>query len=257
MTADLALRLAAFCGAIGALLIWEAGAPRESRRMLRWPRWSTNFGLSLFGLALVRLTVGGLAFAAAHWARSRGWGLFNAWPVPSPIGAVLAFLFLDLGVYAQHVATHAWPPLWRLHRVHHSDLEMDVSTAVRFHPLEILLSMGYKSALVVLMGASPLAVLAFEVTLSLGALFTHANGRVPEALDRTLRWVFVTPAMHATHHSDKPFEANSNYGFSFSWWDRIFRTYQAQPEPGLVLGLRGVPHRGLWSLLLWPFKNRP
>ncbi len=257
MSHEAAIRLSAFVGVAGLCLAWEAFAPRRARRLPWWHRWSTNLGLSVLGLVLVRFTVGALAFGVAGWARTHGWGVFNALKLHPIAGGILAFFLLDLGIYAQHVATHALPAFWRLHRVHHADLDLDVSTAVRFHPLEILLSMAYKAALVMLLGAAPLAVLAFELTLSLGALFTHANGRMPEGADRALRWVFVTPGMHAIHHSDRPPEANSNFGFSFSWWDRIFGTYRAKPEAALVPGLRGVPDRGLGSLLAWPFQNRP
>ncbi len=257
MTIESTIRLGVFAAALGVVLAWEVGTPRLSRRISRWRRWPTNIGLGILGVVMVRLTVGALAFGSAQWAQSHGWGLFNTVRFPLLPGAILAFFLLDFGVYAQHVATHAWPPLWRLHRVHHADLDMDVSTALRFHPLEILLSMGYKTALVVLLGAAPTAVLAFEITLSLGSLFTHANGRMPEGLDRVLRWFLVTPAMHTIHHSDRPIETNSNYGFSFSWWDRIFHTYHGKGEPDLVLGLQGVPDRGIGSLLVWPFRNRP
>lgn len=257
MSIESIIRLGAFGLVLGLMVVWEACAPRLSGAIPRWRRWSTNFGLGLLGLILVRFAVGALAFGAAGWAQHRGWGIFNALPVPRMLGAVLAFLLLDLAVYAQHVATHAWPPLWRLHRVHHADLDMDVSTALRFHPLEILLSMVYKGALAVLLGAAPLSVLAFETVLSLGSLFTHANGRMPEGVDRILRRVFVTPAMHALHHSNRLVETNTNYGFSFSWWDQIFRTYRAKPEGTLVLGLPGVPDRAIGSLLAWPFRDPP
>lgn len=257
MTAEFTIRLGAFIAAMGLMLVWEVGAPRLSKRVSRWRRWSTNLGLGVLGVVIVRFTLGALAFGAAQWAQGHGWGLFNMVHFPLWLGATLAFFMLDFGVYSQHVAAHAWPPLWRLHRVHHADLDMDVSTALRFHPLEIVLSMGYKAALVVLLGAPPLAVLAFEITLSLGSLFTHANGRMPHGLDSALRWVLVTPAMHTIHHSDRPIETNSNFGFSFSWWDRIFHTYHGKCEPDLVLGLQGVPDRGIGSLLVWPFRNDP
>lgn len=257
MSHEPAIRLGAFVGVAGLCLAWEALAPRLVRRLPWWHRWPTNLGLSVLGLILVRFTVGALALGAAGWAQTHGWGVFNSLKLHPIAGGILAFFLLDLGIYGQHVATHALPALWRLHRVHHADLDMDVSTAVRFHPLELLLSMAYKAALVLLLGAAPLAVLAFELTLSLGALFTHANGRMAEGWDRTLRWVFVTPEMHAIHHSDRPPEANSNFGFSFSWWDRIFRTYRPKPESGLVIGVRGVPGLGLGGLLVWPALDRP
>ncbi len=257
MTAESTIRLGAFVAPLVLMLVWEVGAPRLARRISRLNRWLTNFGLGLLGMLLVRFTVGALAFGSAQWAQGHGWGLFNLVRLPHGIGAVLAFFMLDFGIYAQHVATHAWPPLWRLHRIHHADLDMDVSTALRFHPLEILLSMGYKAVLVILLGAAPAAVLAFEITLSLGSLFTHANGRMPIGLDSALRWGLVTPAIHTIHHSDRPIETNSNYGFSFSWWDRIFHTYRGEEEPGLSVGLQGVRDRGIGGLLAWPFRNRP
>lgn len=257
MTTDSMIRLAAFGSALGLMFLWEGGSPRLRRIQPRWGRWTTNAGLGVLGVILVRFTVGALAFMAARWAQEHAWGLFNVVSVAPWLGGSLAFLALDLGIYAQHIVTHAWSPLWRLHRVHHADLDMDVTTALRFHPLEILLSMGYKTALVLLLGAPPLAVIAFEVTLSLGSLFTHTNGRMPEGMDRVLRCVIVTPGMHTLHHSNRPVETNSNYGFSFSWWDRIFHTYRANPQAEIVLGLEGVPSRGLGALLAWPFRNRP
>lgn len=257
MTFESTLRLGAFALVLVMMGVWELVAPRLSRHISRGRRWATNLGLALLGVVLVRFTMGALAFNAAHWAQRHGWGLCNGVHIPGGLGAVLAFFLLDLGIYLQHVATHAWPPLWRLHRVHHADLDMDVSTALRFHPLELLLSMGYKAMLVVLLGAAPVAVIAFELTLSLGSLFTHANGRMPQYLDSALRWMMVTPAMHTIHHSDRPIETNSNYGFSFSWWDRIFRTYRSEAEPGLIVGLKDVPELGIGSLLIWPFRNRP
>ena len=248
-------RLIVFGGSLAIVAAWEALAPDRPLRLPRLQRWLTHFGLGLLGMGLSRLLGASLTVGAALWAHGRGWGLLPHLGV-LPLWAIpVSFLALDLAVYAQHVATHAWKPLWRLHRVHHADLDMDVSTGLRFHPIEILVSQVYKATLVLLLGAPVLAVIAFETALSLGSLFTHANGRMPASLERVLRGVVVTPTMHTLHHSTLSQETDSNFGFFLSCWDRLFRTYRATAEPGLVLGLKGVPDLGFGRLLAWPFRG--
>src|SRR4051794_9914013 len=194
-------------------------------------------------------------------AEAKGWSLFNATPLPPWMEVAAPVVLLDLAIYAQHVAFHAVPVLWRLHRMHHADLEFDVTTGVRFHPVEIVLSMLIKLAAVALLGAPALAVLIFEVLLNATSMFSHSNVRLPERLDRVLRWLVVTPDMHRVHHSTERRETDSNFGFNLSWWDRLFGTYRAQPEAGhekMRLGLSVFRDRGdlrLDRMLLQPFRH--
>jgi sterol desaturase/sphingolipid hydroxylase (fatty acid hydroxylase superfamily) len=240
------IRLTAFLGILGAMALWELAAPRRRREIPRLVRWSNNFALVAIDTALVRLAFPILAVGAAVIAQSEGWGLLNLIGVPAMAAAILGFLVLDLAIYGQHVLFHAVPVLWRLHRMHHSDTEFDVSTGVRFHPFEILLSMAIKIGVVVALGVPPVAVLLFEVVLNATSLFNHANLRLPGAADRVLRWVLVTPDMHRVHHSVHPVETNSNYGFNLPWWDWLFGTYRAQPRDG---------HEGM-SIGLTRFRSR-
>jgi sterol desaturase/sphingolipid hydroxylase (fatty acid hydroxylase superfamily) len=226
-------------------------------------RWFSNLGLVAIDTLAVRFLAPLGAVGVALWTEDRGWGLFNNVACPTWLAVALSVTTLDLAIYLQHVTFHAVPPLWRLHMVHHADLDFDTTTGVRFHPVEILLSLGYKAVVVVLLGAPPLAVLAFEVLLSGTSLFNHGNVRLPSAIDRALRLVLVTPEMHRVHHSAVPRETNSNFGFSLPWWDYLFGTYRAQPaggHEGMTIGLaqprdeRRV-ERLHWLLLL-PFLGR-
>jgi sterol desaturase/sphingolipid hydroxylase (fatty acid hydroxylase superfamily) len=205
----------------------------------------------------LRVTVGGVAYTAAVFAAEQGVGLLHWHPLPAWAAAAMTFLVLDFAIYLQHVLFHAVPLLWRLHHVHHADLDFDATTGLRFHPLEILLSLGFKAAVVVLLGAVSWAVVAFEVLLNAASVFNHGNVALPERLDRWLRWIVVTPDMHRVHHSTCVVETNSNFGFSVSWWDRLCGTYRAQPalgQGGMDIGLRDyrVPFN-LGQLLLLPF----
>jgi sterol desaturase/sphingolipid hydroxylase (fatty acid hydroxylase superfamily) len=253
------VRLGTFLGVLTAMLLWEWGHPRRVLTRPRRERWRTNLGLTILNTALVRVTVGGAAYAAAVFAADQGVGLLHWQPLPPWAAAAVTLLVLDFAIYLQHVLFHAVPLLWRLHRVHHADLDFDATTGLRFHPLEILLSLGYKAAVVVLLGAVPWAVIAFEVLLNAASVFNHGNVALPERFDRWLRRVIVTPDMHRVHHSTRVVETNSNFGFAVSWWDRLCGTYRAQPalgHVGMEVGLseyRLPLHLG--QLCLLPFRG--
>src|SRR5204862_1231382 len=195
-------------------------------------RWASSLGLVVLDTVCVRFVYPAGAVGVALLAQERSWGLFNNWAVPAWLSVGLAVVALDFAIYLQHVTFHAVPLLWRLHMVHHADLDFDVTTGVRFHPLEILLSLGIKAGTVVLLGVPALAVLLFEVLLNATSLFNHGNVQLPAWLDRVLRLLVVTPEMHRVHHSTLPHETNSNFGFNLPWWDYLLGTYRAQPARG-------------------------
>lgn len=226
------IRLSFFLGIFAAVALWEALAPRRARMFPRWVRWPNNLGIVALNTVLLRLFVPTAAVGLALIADERDWGLLNNLSIPYWLCVPLSVLVLDLAIYLQHVMVHAVPALWRLHRMHHADLDFDVTTGARFHPLEIFLSMGIKAAVVVALGPPALAVLVFEVLLNATSMFNHGNIRLPRALDRILRWVVVTPDMHRVHHSILPDETNSNFGFNLPWWDRLLGTYLDQPREG-------------------------
>jgi sterol desaturase/sphingolipid hydroxylase (fatty acid hydroxylase superfamily) len=226
------VRAASFLAVLGLMAVWEILAPRRPQAVPRRLRWPNNLGIVVLNTVLVRLLLPTTAVGLAALGRARGWGLFNVMDSPAWIAVPLAVILLDLAIYLQHVLVHAVPALWRLHRMHHADLEFDASTGLRFHPLEILLSMALKFAAITALGAPPLAVLAFEVLLNATALFNHGNVRLSLRVDRALRWVLVTPDMHRVHHSVVPAETNSNFGFNLPWWDHLFGTYRDQPQAG-------------------------
>ena len=227
-----ALRLTVFFSLLVIFAIWEVAAPRRRIEIPRLIRWSNNLALVVIDTALVRLAFPVLAVGLALVAQDRGWGLFNVLAVPDWLAIVLAMLALDLAIYLQHVLFHAVPALWRLHRMHHADLEFDVTTGLRFHPVEILMSMGIKLAVVAALGPPAVAVLLFEVLLNGTSLFNHSNIRLPGRIEPLVRLFLVTPDMHRVHHSIYPDETNSNFGFSVPWWDRLLGTYVAQPRDG-------------------------
>ena len=234
------LRLACFLSLLTVLGVAEALWPRQSAAPRRRQRWPVNLGLGLLNVLSLRLLLPWLAVDAALWAQAHHLGLLPRLPIPSLLAAVLAFAALDLVIYAQHRLMHRSAFLWRMHRMHHTDLALDVSSGVRFHPAEILLSMGIKMGTVVLLGAAPDVVLSFEIVLSSFSLFTHANLHLPAAMDRVMRRVFVTPDMHRIHHSVLHAEHDTNFGFHVSWWDRLFGTYTASPaseQSIMTLGL--------------------
>ncbi len=229
---EAAVRLIAFFAVFGVMTVWEVLAPRRVRTVARVRRWPGNLGILLIDILAVRLVFRTAAVGVAFYGEARGWGLFNNVAVPYWAAVILSVLLLDLAIYAQHVVFHHVPALWRLHRMHHADLDFDATTALRFHPFEILLSMGIKAALVLLLGAPALAVLIFEVLLNATAMFNHGNVRMPAGLDRVVRWFLVTPDMHRVHHSVVKAETDSNFGFNLPWWDRLFGTYRDQPQAG-------------------------
>jgi sterol desaturase/sphingolipid hydroxylase (fatty acid hydroxylase superfamily) len=258
---EASVRMAAFIGILSAMMVWELAAPRRRLDVPRVIRWSNNLALVVIDTAILRLAFPVLAVGIAGLAQSKGWGLFNVVDVPVWVAIVASILILDLAIYLQHVMFHAVPALWRLHRMHHADLDFDATTGLRFHPVEIVLSMGIKLAVVGAIGAPPVAVLAFEVILNATSLFNHGNVRLPPAVDRVLRLVLVTPDMHRVHHSSDPRETNSNYGFSVPWWDRLLGTYVAQPAKGHVDMEIGIEQfrteRDLWldRMLLQPLRG--
>lgn len=243
------------------MALWEWHAARRPQAIVRRRRWPANLSIVALDALLVRLLFPAAAVGAALYASGQGWGLFNLVAMADWLAVLLAVLLLDVTIYFQHRLFHALPWLWRLHRMHHADLEYDVTTGLRFHPLEILLSMIIKITLVVLLGAPALAVLIFEVLLNATSLFNHGNVRLPLSLDRWLRLLLVTPDMHRVHHSIIRAETDSNFGFSVPWWDRLFATYRAQPAAGhlgMTIGIeafRSVDDLRLGRLLLQPFVN--
>jgi sterol desaturase/sphingolipid hydroxylase (fatty acid hydroxylase superfamily) len=224
------LRLTVFLATLLLMLLLERLAPRRMTPPQRRLRWSANFGLVVIDSILLRLLLPLAALGMAVLAQQRGWGLLNLVPLPPWLSVPLAWLLLDCAIYWQHRAMHAVPLLWRLHRVHHTDIEFDTTTALRFHPVEILLSMLFKMTTVTALGAPPLAVLLFEIALNAAALFNHANIRLPG--DRWLRRLLVTPDMHRVHHSVHRIETDSNYGNVLAVWDYAFRSYTPQPRDG-------------------------
>jgi sterol desaturase/sphingolipid hydroxylase (fatty acid hydroxylase superfamily) len=261
-----ALRFSIFAAIFLVMTALEAWLPRRARRFPRGRRWFTNLGVLLtdyLAVAAVTFVIPITAALTADWAEANGVGLFHILDWPDWIEWIIAFVVLDFVIWGQHVATHKVPILWRVHRVHHSDEDLDATTAVRFHPIEIILSIFVKSAAVVLLGAPAVLVVLFEAVVNGSAVFNHANARLPLWLDRILRLAIVTPDMHRVHHSVINRETDSNYGFALSVWDRVFRTYNDQPEmghDGMTIGLSDwqdeAPTRLGWTLGL-PFRNPP
>lgn len=264
MENEVLIRLAVFLGLFALFASLEALAPRRARTQPRSARWMTNWSITILNTLVLRamaVVLPLLAVGAAIDAGTQGWGLFNLLSWPGWIEVTLSILILDFAIWAQHLITHKVPVLWRLHRVHHADVDIDVSTAIRFHPVEIALSMVLKIGLIYLLGPSAFAVILFEILLNGTAMFNHANIRLPLALDTLLRRVLVTPDMHRVHHSVHRHEHDSNYGFALSIWDRLLGTYIAQPEAGhnaMQVGLEwqdARPSRLGWSLYL-PFARK-
>ena len=259
---EVAIRLAAFAAALVALTIAERGAPRRAHSTAPSLRWPVNLGRMSVGVALSRLVVPVGAAGAGALAADRGWGLLGlAGIAMTPLGLVVAVVALDFAIYGQHVLMHRVPILWRLHRVHHADPAVDASTGVRFHPIAIAVSALLKRGLVLALGASAAAVVAFEILLNVSSLFGHANLRLPAAADRAIRAIFVTPDMHRVHHSATPSEMNRNFGFALAWWDRLCGTYRPEPAAGheaMALGLPSIPParaEGFWSMLVEPLRQ--
>src|SRR5215467_5034842 len=255
------IRLATFGGVFVAMAIWEVIGPRRKQTIGRGRRWPNNLGVVAVNTLLLRILFPTTAVGLAFLSEARGLGLFNVIALPAWAGVLGSVVILDLAIYLQHVLFHAVPALWRLHRMHHADLEFDVSTGLRFHPIEILLSMLIKFTVVAALGAPAVAVLIFEVLLNATSMFNHGNVRVSSGLDRTLRWIIVTPDMHRVHHSVLSRETNSNFGFNLPWWDRLFGTYRAQPAAGhanMTIGIeqfRDPRELGLDRMLLQPLRS--
>lgn len=261
LAAEPQLRLVVFLGVLAILALFELISPRRRREISRIIRWSNNLALVVLDTIILRLTFPILAVGLAVIAQDNGWGLFNIIGLSGWVAILLSVLVLDLVIYLQHVMFHAVPALWRLHRMHHADLEFDVTTGLRFHPVEILISMGIKLAVVVALGPPAVAVLIFEVLLNATAMFNHSNIRLPLFADRVLRLVVVTPDMHRVHHSIRVDETNSNFGFNLPWWDRLLGTYKAQPAAGhkeMSIGIEQFrTRRDLWldRMLVQPFRG--
>lgn len=262
LTSEAGVRLSTFGGILILMAILESLAPRRSREVHRHVHWSNNLGLAFINTLAIRFIAPIGAVGFAMFAEANGWGLFNLIAVPSWISILLCVVALDLAIYGQHVLFHAVPLFWRLHMVHHADMEFDVTTGLRFHTIEILLSLGIKCLAILVLGAPALAVLIFEVLLNATSMFNHSNVKLPLWMDRVLRLFIVTPDMHRVHHSVIRRETNSNFGFNLPWWDFIFRTYRDQPEKGhsdMTIGLPEYRDRRVeylqWMLVL-PFIRR-
>lgn len=234
LQSEIEIRLVCFTGVFAAMAVWEILAPRRELTTRKTLRWASNLGLVFVNSVLLRLIVPLGAVGVALMAEELEWGLFNAVEVPYLAAVLSSVVLLDFAIYLQHVMFHAVPLFWRLHMVHHADLDIDVTTGIRFHTIEIVLSFGIKAGVILLLGPPVVAVLIFEVLLNATSMFNHSNVRIPLWLDRVLRWVVVTPDMHRVHHSWYRQETNSNFGFNHPWWDHLMGTYRDQPADGHV-----------------------
>jgi sterol desaturase/sphingolipid hydroxylase (fatty acid hydroxylase superfamily) len=260
---ELTIRLAAFFGVLAAVALAEMAFPRRRLTVSKPRRWASNLGIVFLNSALVRVLLPVTAAGFAVLAASRGWGVFNNFAAPVWFAVLASVVILDFAIYLQHVMFHAVPALWRLHRMHHADLDFDVTTGARFHPIEILLSMLIKFAVIAVIGAPAVAVIIFEVLLNASSMFNHGNLRLPVAFDRVLRLFIVTPDMHRVHHSIEDHETNSNFGFNLALWDRLFGTYKPQPDAGheaMTIGIRDYRAPKLATdlpgMLILPFLGR-
>lgn len=256
------VRFIAFTGIFVLLALAETIWPRRQLTVSKSRRWTANLGIIAIDWLAVRLLLPVVPVSLAGLAQTQGWGLFNLIHVPDGMELISSLLILDLIIYLQHRLFHRTPLLWRLHRMHHTDLDLDVSSGTRFHPVEIVLSLLIKMGAVLLFGIGPTAMLLFEILLNATSMFSHANLRIPAKIDRLLRLALVTPDMHRVHHSVHPRETDSNFGFCLPWWDRLLNTYQAKPRDGhelMGIGLkeyRELNRLGLWRLLAIPFTTR-
>jgi sterol desaturase/sphingolipid hydroxylase (fatty acid hydroxylase superfamily) len=258
---EAALRLGVFAGVFAVMALSETAAPRRPRSHSRLRRWPSNLGVVVLNTLLLRILLPATAVSLALVGTGRGWGLLNNLRLPWWAAAAASIVLLDCAIYLQHVMFHAVPALWRIHRMHHADLDFDVTTGVRFHPVEIILSMLIKFGAVAALGTPALGVLAFEVLLNATSMFNHGNLRIPLGADRWLRWVVVTPDMHRVHHSVLVGETNSNFGFNLPWWDRLLGTYHDQPSAGhdgMTIGIdqfRDARELRLDRMLLQPLRG--
>jgi len=254
------IRLSVFLGMLGLMGLWELLAPRRAPKVSKLLRWGNNLSLIFLNSFILRLLFPAAAVGMAVFASDNGWGIFNYFDFNPLVEIIVAVIVMDFIIYLQHVLVHAVPALWRLHRVHHADIDYDVTTGARFHPIEILLSMLIKFATIVVLGPAVVAVVIFEVLLNGMAMFNHGNVGLPATLDKLLRYFIVTPDMHRVHHSIEDDETNSNFGFNLSWWDRLFGTYREQPRYGHIGMTIGIRHfdtkqQATWihGLLIMPF----
>ena len=261
MDVEVLVRLSTFAGLFAVFAVWELLAPRRTQYYSRSVRWLNNLAIMVLNGLIVRLGIPLAAVGMAIVAQDQNLGLLNQVTLPAWFAMVVAILALDLILYLQHLVFHHVDFLWRLHRMHHADLEVDVTTGLRFHPIEIVLSMAIKMAAVLVLGAPVVAVIAFEVLLNASSLFNHANIRIPDKADRIMRYFIVTPDMHRVHHSVVRQETDSNFGFNVPWWDYLFGTYRASPQAGHIGMKVGIEYfrtaRDLWldHLLVQPFRK--
>jgi sterol desaturase/sphingolipid hydroxylase (fatty acid hydroxylase superfamily) len=251
MNNEVSIRLGFFFAVLILVALWERVAPRRTLGYSKKVRWINNLGIVFLNSLAVRLLFPVVAVGMAFLAQERGWGILNRIELPYWMVAAFAVVWMDLAIYLQHVMFHALPALWRIHRMHHTDLDYDVTTGLRFHPIEIVLSMGIKLGVVALLGPPPAAVIVFEVLLNATSMFNHGNIRLPSVVDKVLRLILVTPDMHRVHHSIVRRETDSNFGFSIPWWDRLFGTYRSQPamgHEGMTIGLEAFRDSKMLSL---------
>ena len=263
LTHELLVRSGAFFGIFALMAAWEVWAPCRALTASKALRWSNNLALVVLNTLLLRVLLPTAAVGMAAFAARQSWGVLHYLDPPGWLATMLAVLALDFAIWLQHVMLHAIPLLWRLHRVHHADLDFDLTTGARFHPLEIILSMLIKFVAIVVIGPPVVAVIIFEVLLNATAMFSHGNVSLPPRLERIARWLVVTPDMHRVHHSVDDDETNSNFGFSLPWWDRLFGTYRAAPrggQQGMTVGIHGFrsPREVsyLSGMLALPFRNQ-
>ena len=264
LTHEVAIRAGVFFGVLILMAVWEVLAPRRASTISKVVRWGNNLGLVVFNSILLRFIFPTAAVGVAIFVSEHNWGLLNYVQLPSFAAAAISIVVLDFVIYFQHVLMHAIPALWRLHRVHHADLDYDFTTGVRFHPLEIIVSMLIKFVAILILGPPVAAVVIFEIILNASSMFNHGNIKLPAALDRILRLLIVTPDMHRIHHSVEKDESNRNFGFNLSWWDHLFDTYRQQPRAGheeMVVGIQNYRElrdvTSIHGLLLLPFRNKP
>jgi len=257
------VRIGFFLGVLIIMGLWELKKPRREATVSKLSRWINNLGLIFFNSFVLKILLPITSTATAALALENNWGLFNIYEVSPFISVVLFVIIMDLIIYLQHVMVHAVPLLWRLHRVHHADLDYDVTTGARFHTLEIILSMFIKLTAIVLLGPSIFAVILFEIILNVSAMFNHGNVGLPKTLDKVLRYIIVTPDMHRVHHSIEEDETNSNFGFNLTWWDKIFGTYKNEVRKGqlkMTIGLKNIRNpkktNRIWGMLVLPFSEK-
>ncbi|MFV2058616.1 MAG: sterol desaturase family protein [Thiohalomonadales bacterium] len=260
---ELTIRLSFFITILAAIAIWEIIAPKRLLTISKGLRWFNNIALVVVNSIVIRLIFPTAAIGVAYFAQTHGWGLLHYYPIPTGFSVLISVIALDFIIYLQHVLVHAIPALWRLHRVHHADMDIDVTTGARFHPLEIILSMLIKFATIVVLGPPVIAVIIFEILLNGTAMFNHGNISLPKRADKVLRLFMVTPDMHRVHHSVEVDETNSNFGFNLPWWDRLFGTYRDQPRAGHIdmqIGIHGLRDtkqvQHLSGMLQIPFRGK-